>query len=356
MYHLAIFPYDRLKESIITWKADMIYGEIIDVISPIGWDNGDTYIKTKERLIKVKTQINDVSEECDSLWFIESSRKIDFEKNIIPLLNICREKKWKIFWGRNCSKKEEDIINSIIPKEQIIFLGRDVFQKSGKDRVYDFRIPLIFVINMFPELENSSILLMLYDAICQLGYKPKLVTHKKDLAMYENVSVFSDCLTRNMSEHEKIISLNWYFKLLEREDNPDLFLIDVPGNLLEVSKKICGDFGCNPYLFLRALQPDYVLCNMPYMDTILDNYKILGEISNRIVGVDIDSYHMVPQYLDIGESENNELFDYTSISNDFLESKIKNEDLFHVFNEQHAIILASSIIEKLEEYSNVKMV
>lgn len=357
MYQLAIFPYDRTNKKLISWKTDLRYGEITDVISPIGWGYDGALIDINGRSLKIKSKIEDISKACNGLWVVDNCRRINFKSCIVPVLEECVKKNWKIFWGRNYTEEEKNILMDIIPENQIVFLGRDIVKKENRGKIKEFNSPIIFWVNMFSELQSDSSLLMFYDAICKLGLKTKLVSYKKDMDMYREVCVLPDLSVNEWNNHDKIIYLNNYIKSIEQKVNPDLFLIDIPGNLLEISKKVCGDFGCGPYLFAKALLPDYTICNLPYMDTILDNYMVLGDVISRTVGIEIDCYNMITSYLDVFESENNDMFDYMSVSEEFIRKKAYGKKkMFFIFEKKDAENVRDTMIKKLEEYSNVTVI
>lgn len=355
MYHFAVFPYDRMNEKLLVWRGKTSYGEIIDVVSPIGWNIGGNQLKIGDQVITVKTNIRDVSNKCDGLWVINNGHKLDFEEEIAPTLKLCIEKGWKIFWGRSCTTEERKKIVNMDLNNQVFFLG-DVAWEQNRNRIYDFKVPMVFLVNMFPEMQTDFISILLYETINDLGYKTKLVTYRKDFGMYDDVVLLPDFDRGTIENREKIICLNNFLKSIEKQGGLELFIIEIPGNLLEVSKKICGDFGCNHYIFSRALQPDYVICNLPYMDIILEHYNELGSIVSQINGVDIDCYNVIHSYLDVMESENNEEFEYMSLSEEYIRMKVeKREKLFCIFNEQEAHSVANAVIEKLQGYNNAIM-
>ena len=92
------------------------------------------------------------------------------------------------------------------------------------------------------------------------------------------------------------------------------------------------------------------------MDTILENYEMLGAVVSQTSGIDIDYYNVVHSYLDVMESENNEEFEYMSLSEEFIRKKVgKKEKMGYVFDKEEACNIATAIIEKLQEYDNVIM-
>ena len=103
MYHFVVFPYDRTNEKILTWRETTSYGTVTDIVSPTGWNMGGKQVNIGNRMVTIKTKIKDVSNECDSLWVIDNNNKLDFNEDILPVLKLCMEKGWKIFWGRSCT-------------------------------------------------------------------------------------------------------------------------------------------------------------------------------------------------------------------------------------------------------------
>ena len=66
---------------------------------------------------------------------------------------------------------------------------------------------------------------------------------------------------------------------------------------------------------------------------------------------------MVAAYLDVMESENNDMFDYLSVSEEFIRKKAGGrEKMFYIFEKKDAENVRDTIIKRLEEYSNVTVV
>ena len=258
MYHFVVFPYDRTNEKILTWRETTSYGTVTDIVSPTGWNMGGKQVNIGNRMVTIKTKIKDVSNECDSLWVIDNNNKLDFNEDILPVLKLCMEKGWKIFWGRSCTAEERNQIINMDSCHQVYFLG-DFEREQNKNRIYDFKIPVIFIVNMFPKMQTDFVFMLLYEAINSLGYKTRAVTYRNDFGMYDDV----------------------------------------------------------------VLLPDY---------------------------------NVVHSYLDVMESENNEEFEYMSLSEEFIRKKVgKKEKMGYVFDKEEACNIATAIIEKLQEYDNVIM-
>lgn len=66
---------------------------------------------------------------------------------------------------------------------------------------------------------------------------------------------------------------------------------------MEISKKIYGDFGMTAYFMMRIMPPDFVICNIPYMEYIIENLEVLSETVKNTINIPIDIYNMNPVYL-----------------------------------------------------------
>lgn len=130
-----------------------------------------------------------------------------------------------------------------------------------------------------------------------------------------------------------------------------MILVDIPGNLLEASRKLYGDYGTYAYIMSKVAPPDIVICNIPYMDRVMENVEDVQNAIYSIIGCRVDFFNFVPYYFDLLESENTKKFEYVSVSNEFIEKKVGElEDSISLNSPKMASKLAEKLIQKLECY------
>lgn len=95
-----------------------------------------------------------------------------------------------------------------------------------------------------------------------------------------------------INEVKKVYTLNNLVKNIEEDKHPDLFIIHLPGALMEYNELIPNGFGLFPYIISKALTPDFFICCIPCE---LANSKFISAVSEGIVsrfGFSIDYVHI----------------------------------------------------------------
>ena len=101
----------------------------------------------------------------------------------------------------------------------------------------------------------------------------------------------------------------------------------------------------------KVAPPDIVICNIPYMDRVMENVEDVQNAIYSIIGCRVDFFNFVPYYFDLLESENTKKFEYVSVSNEFIEKKVGElEDSISLNSPKMASKLAEKLIQKLECY------
>ena len=76
----------------------------------------------------------------------------------------------------------------------------------------------------------------------------------------KNFSKIFDCyqfptfMFRNISEREKILAFQGYIRNIEKDEEPDIIIIGVPGGMMPFNEKFPGNFGITLYEVMLAVQ------------------------------------------------------------------------------------------------------
>lgn len=351
MNRYLIFPYDSKIDEMLNYATSKIDGVIEDLLTVEGWGESEKTLEISEKKYNVKAHINEISSSCNSLWIVETNQSVDFFSIIVPVLIHAREKQWSVYYGKSYSKDEEIVIRKIIEERRLFVQGYREDLEDLEEKIYDIRIPVVWVANMFSHIPYTNFPLIMHNAFQNLGYSVGHISHRKELSIIKDVNVMPDMSL--LSSHEIVKKLNHFIKRIEKEKKYDLLMIEVPGNLLEISKKICGDYGASAYLMSKAALPDVVICNIPYMDNILKNKENLISIINATMNIQVDFLNMVSVYFDLIESEQMQRFEYVTLSDTFIDNKIAEYDrVYNINSLERAKGLVNLIIQQLRGYSD----
>lgn len=221
-----------------------------------------------------------------------------------------------------CIKSEEDILNST-EKEEI-------------------NAPILAIGNFWIDAQNESLKVaeLIYDQMAKIGYRVAILLEEE---LIENVPSFSN----------NILNINKRIKKCEIEENPDLIIVVVPGNIVEVSDKLCGDSGTYLYMLSQSISIDSMIVNIPYFTELLQESQNVNNEIERIVG--IKAYiNVLPKYLDIAVSEEEGRADYLTLSTNFIIDKINkidDERLYCSDDYESLSSLTMQIIDELSSYA-----
>ena len=196
--------------------------------------------------------------------------------------------------------------------------------------------PVVFLANMFVGMDN-------YTRTCAQYLKAQIEDLGYSVALIDGRDfVHRDCSVLGMMNeiHNEI-------GLVEINENPDLLIVIIPGNCVEISKKLCGDGGTYFHLYSQAVSPDFVILNAPFSGQLLYEYEAICRCVNSM-GIPFDSLNVIPYYFDVELSEEEEGFDYLSLSSEFVASKITNlKNAYCVYDHNDSKKLATYIIDFL---------
>ena len=227
MNKFLVFPYENHIENILKSLEDKMYGRVEDILTLNGW-----WVKTKPEIhvgnkeIKIKKNIDEISKECNSLWVVESYFSLDFISEIVPILIYAKEKRWTVYYGRRTSDSEEKIIREIIDKNKLHMNEKLNGKNWEENRIYDIKSPVIWIVDMFPQMPMNSLALELWKAFEQQGYKTELISKRKDVSLVSKAISFPDI--KNENKIEIIKEYNNFFEKIEKNNKKIVVLDDDP--------------------------------------------------------------------------------------------------------------------------------
>ena len=141
-----------------------------------------------------------------------------------------------------------------------------------------------------------------------------------------------------------------FIEKIEKNNKKEIIIVEIPGNLLEISKKIYGDFGMTAYFMMRIMPPDFVICNIPYMEYIIENLEVLSETVKNTINIPIDIYNMNPVYFDLLASEQMENFEYVLLSDKYIDQIVGKSNIYNICTKERINKIIEKIITQLKGY------
>ena len=92
MNKYVVFPYDDHLKEIVNWTDENIEDSIKDLLTMKGWGSCGSQVRIGNELVCVKSSLNEISEDCNSIWIVESYYDLDFFVHIQSLFVAIVEK------------------------------------------------------------------------------------------------------------------------------------------------------------------------------------------------------------------------------------------------------------------------
>lgn len=362
MNKALIYPYDYEFYPILENCIFFNDLEIVKLVSPSGWGLNGTYYNFGNTHLEIENNFEVSLLSCDILWIVNSRLQTDFNNDVLPKIELAAKYNKKIFYTRNITSQEKKILNTYYEDDVIFFSKSDKIVNLDilKDEIYSINVPVVFITGLTEYTDKTLTQLRLWRELVQKSYDSIILTTKKECELFSGAYTIPDFMfDRNFTEREKIIKFNHFVKNIERIKRPEIFIINIPGELMTVSRGFTGNFGILGYEISQSIRPDCVIMNLPYEDhSIKDIYKI-GERASYRLGCGIDFFNIVDRILDITNTKLNNKYEFVGLSSDFVQKKLENvlnEKIFHVSFDNQIKKLADAIIDMLSKDTSIDLI
>jgi peptide maturation system protein (TIGR04066 family) len=187
--------------------------------------------------------------------------------------------------------------------------------------------------------------------MCQLGSKG-----------YSNMFGFNtmpDFLySNNYSLEEKVFLFNRYIYDLQKQENPDLFIIGVPGGIMPFDNKATNYFAAIPYIVGNAINADAVILNV-YYNKFTDKYfEELYNYCKYRFGFNVSCFNVANTNYRLNSEDIKNYVNYLSLNTDYIMKNIhefKNSQwgIYHSMDENSNYAMCNHVYDVLA--GNVSM-
>lgn len=209
-------------------------------------------------------------------------------------------------------------------------------------------VPIISISGTGPYVQKYVLGCKIKKLFEQDGYKVLYISSRKE-GMIFGSSTYPDFIYENgISYSEKIYGLNHYIESLYKDIRPDVILLGVPGEMMELGPRHRMEFGYMPSVVFSAIKPDISivnLYNLEYTDEFLDEQK---KYCRYRFGISPDFFYISTTGL--LESSLQDAWMQFYKSDQVYDNHLHNNTLFNS-NDVDKGKLYEKIIETLKEYS-----
>lgn len=364
-----IYPFD--SESLPLIRHNNLFKDNLfsHVIAPNGWGlNGKdaAYDDAGQNTgIIIDNDFDKALEECETVFFTNSSRQIDFNRYVYPKIIKAAESSKNIICSINLENELIKEIQSICNNKDryfkyLTYSYQDVVA-SKTEKIYQINTPIVFVAGLGERTQKFEIQLNLRENIEKMGYKVSQVGTRNYCELMGFHSFPGFMYSKFVSEYEKVVLFNHYIKSIEIDEKPDVIIIGVPGGTMPFNYEFTNKFGILAYEISQAIIPDFVVLSTLYECISKDFFELISKSYRYKFGYNIDCYNISNTSLDVERSKSEKSLQYTTVDCEFI-NKHKNDyntletPIYNILDKNDAKLMAKFAIDKLCSYYNTNTI
>lgn len=172
---------------------------------------------------------------------------------------------------------------------------------------------------------------------------------------------FPEFMFFDLHETEKIYRFNKYVKDIEKQEQPDIIIVGIPGGMMPYNEKFPGNFGITMFEVMQAIRPDVLVMSCLYENYNAEYFENLATGIHYKFGIDVDAFNISTFQVDINESEQSRVLQYYKVTYNEVAKLINscvdsNIPIFNIMNGTDGQRIAELILNKLQEYSEAELV
>lgn len=368
-YKTIIYPFDIEAAPLLRHNKLINNLNFTHVISLNGWgfsgkdascaDNGP-YIG-----MTVDSDFDKALESCDTVFFSNSSTKIDLNTSIYPKIIKAAENFKNIICTIQLENEILDKVSHICNKNNTLFeyftnTSSEV-NSPGVEEIYKINTPIIFVAGTCERTHKFEIQLNLRENIEKMGYKISQIgtRHYCELMGFHSFPKFM--YSKYITESEKVTLFNYYIKNIEAKEKPDVIIIGVPGGTMPFNNEFTNKFGILAYEISQAVRPDAVILSTLYQNYESNFYQLISNSYKHKFGYNIDCCNIANAAVNVSGSQLERVLQYNTMDWKFINEKKKayyNQDIpvYNILDADDAKSMSDFLINNLAAYGETQSI
>jgi len=349
----VIYPYHSEVTAVVRYleRLNPLYQVTNLVMSPSnrnkGKDAGLIYNKP-ELGLPITTDIVEAVSECDCLMIMDGLYPDRFRESIITNMKMAVKMKKEIICTLKLDEDEQKAIAEESRTNNIAFhywhtnVLNDFPDKSKK--LYTTKAPVLFVGELIEGADAFEITLGMTHFLRKKGYKVVSIIDKPWGNLLD-MTPMPDMVRKQTDDNTKLYVLNRFLEQVERNENPDVIIIQLPGAVMRFNDTLTVGFGIVPYLVSLAVQPDWMVLGTFYDRMDPEYYDSLSERLEHQLGNGIDAVHISNAFVDLSDSTRADKIALLRVGQEMVDKEVKR------LNQAGAIPVYNCCIE--EECENM---
>lgn len=181
---------------------------------------------------------------------------------------VCARDDWDVNYEVLKKACKEGIVEIEIVCDEIAFVDSKV--------INNIDIPIITISGIGPYVGKFQVGLYLRSSFENAGYKVLYISSRREGKLFGTYIFPEYMYNKNLDFTAKVFEFNGYVNDLIRKEKPDIVIIGVPGEIMELSEKHRMNFGILASVVFNAIKPDVSILNMynmRYTDEFLEEQK-----------------------------------------------------------------------------------
>ncbi len=361
MKKVLLFPYNYNCCEILRYKDMLTDYEVIGVLAPPGWGvNGkDAGIVDGGKDIGVDIlETIDYRQEFQGVLIVADCANEEIEQAVLIYVeDVIRHNKEVIF-ATEVSDKVKKLCSD--KPEQITYLTDRQPIIKHRWKLLQINTPIVAIAGLNELTHKFKIQLEVNQYFKKLGYKVSHIGSKQYGRLF-GIHSFPEFMFSDLHETEKIYRFNKYVKDIEKQEQPDIIIVGIPGGMMPYNEKFPGNFGITMFEVMQAIRPDVLVMSCLYENYNAEYFENLATGIHYKFGIDVDAFNISTFQVDINESEQSRVLQYYKVTynevakiiNSYVDSNIP---IFNIMNGTDGQRIAELILNKLQEYSEAELV
>lgn len=217
--------------------------------------------------------------------------------------------------------------------------------------MHNIEVPVITIAGVGQYVEKFKLGLYVKDAFEDAGYKILYISPRRAGKLFATHIYPEYMYKKDFDFTRKVLAFNVYVNSLVAKEQPDILLLGVPGETMELSEKHKMNFGILASAVFNAIKPDVSILNvynLRYTDKFLDEQK---QYCKYRLGMIPDLFYAT--YTGIIESSLQESWIQYFRANRLFDDLLERHKLFSEADIKNGLLFRQ-IIDVLEEYGSLE--
>jgi len=290
-----------------------------------GKDAGSIYNKP-ELGLTITTDIVKAVSECDCLMIMDGLYPDRFRESIISNMKLAVQMKKEIICTLKLNEDELKAVSEESRSNNTSFLycytdEVDALPDMSK-KLYTTKAPVLFVGELIEGADAFEITLGMTHFLRKKGYKVVSIIDKPWGSLL-NMTSMPDMARSQTDDNTKIYVLNRFLEQVERNENPDVIIIQLPGAIMRFNDTLATGFGIVSYLISLAVQSDWMVLGIFYDRMDPQYYDLLSERLEHQLGNGIDAVHISNAFVDLNDSVVSEKISLLRVGQEMVDEEVK---------------------------------